>query len=338
MLGAQRCFTLMLLAAMLFRSARAFEIPEALRAGRELEQVLREAQIDFPLLELSHTAPSGVRTSANELMASVQRARIAIAQHVSGIRHGADESAVDHARRLQEELMRRVETHYSAQLQGVAVDKVEWQLHRGLADGVSASKQPHFVQNILRPAPELSELIRAQDETRFGFELRRLQAVLKRINPVSAYKRWKTRRLLAQISSAPVKKAQVGTKAQSGTKSQVGTNGSPTPWNIDLLRARLSSITALRSTQVASEASLAEAEAAAQRLETVAPIKSDLKLDKPPLPKKTKPKKIKTIKRPGWDGVKAPRRWAKTMHRVAPVDSWDDIPIPGMNPVPVVAH
>ncbi len=322
----------MLLAALLFRSAGAFEIPEALKAGRELEQVLQKAQIEFPLLELSHTAPSGVRTSANELMASVQRARIAIAQHVTSIRHGADGSAVDHARRLQDELMRRVETHYSAQLQGAAVDKVEWQLHRGLADGVSASKQPHFVQNILRPAPELSELIRAQDETRFSFELRRLQAVLKRINPVSAYKRWRTRRLLAQISSEPGKKVQVGAKAQ------VGMNGGPTPWNIDMLRARLSSITALRSTQVASEASLAEAEAAAQRIETAAPIKSDLKLDKPPLPKKTKAKKMKTIKLPGWDGVKAPRRWAKTMHRVAPVDSWDDIPIPGMTPVPVVAH
>ena len=297
-------------------------------SGTELDHILQAAGIELP----SPIDSARARDHARELVAMAQKARIAIAAHVID---ASPTTAIDsvsiRAKKLQDELMNRIQSHLSAQLDYVGNSEVmEWDLHRGFRDGVAETKGAWFMERVLRP--EKFEAVRrgTQDagyRERIQIGLSRIMGVLRDLNPVAAIRRWRIRRLLNKLSTQP---AHPSTPPPSGIAEASTSN--PAPQNMDQLRARLSAITALKSTQLRAARADAHDASAASLIESAPVIQSDVLLDR------TQDKKLKEQKaspkmtykrRPGWDGARAQRKWVHALNR-GPALDWTNVPIPGM--------
>lgn len=272
----------------------------------KLDHILSSASINLPSLSSVVGTP---QEAAHQIITQAQKARIAIASHVISHPHPADApSAVEHARKLQDELMNRVQFHLNSELDGVVknggkIEDLEWGLHRGFASGVVESKHPMFTQRVLKPE-------RPGDKVEGGW-MEKVKAVLSKLNAAAAIRRFRVRRVLRKISSptAPASSAQ-----SEGLR------------NVDQLRAKLSAITALKATQAETAAADAKDAAAAERIENAFPIQSKLVLQK----LEQEPMKIIRVKIPEpWDGSK--KQWVRTFNRHRPIrEDWNSIPIPGM--------
>ena len=217
--------------------------------------------------------------------------------------------------------MDKIERHLVGQLDSMGrVEEFEWALHRGFRDGVAQTKEKLFAERIMRPEhfvplqklPNDASLVE-----RVKYLLDRIRKILKDVDPVSAIRRWRIRRVLRKLSKPPT------------TKTSTTEVGNGVPLNIDQLRNRLSAITALRSTQSITAAAEAEDVAAAKMIEDAPVIESEVKLDK----KLLEEEKVKVVERKklleGADGKRGRRRWVYALHKGGPVD-WSNTPIPGM--------
>ncbi|KAJ1018611.1 hypothetical protein NDA13_006302 [Ustilago tritici] len=275
----------------------------------ELGRILSAAEIELPPLSLIDDAKE-VKQAAHELITQTQKARIAIASHVLSTPHPAEApSAVEHARKLQDELMDHVQRHLHSQLDqvrnsGGKVEDLEWELRRGFATGVVESKPPAFTQSVLKP-----EMM-----TTGKGRMEKAKAALENLNPVAAIRRFRIRRVLRKMSSTPVSPSILPTE-------------NPIPRNVDQLRVRLSSIAALRSIQSSLAAADAMDAAAAQKIESTMPIQSDVVLEKA---LKKPAKMVKEEKVEPWDETLTGWKWTRTYNQKSREDDWSDIPIPGM--------
>lgn len=275
-----------------------FEFPSLLsqQASTELDQILRAAHVELPWLNGEDS-----RASARDLMVATQKARIAIVGHVLEHTFTTSSSAaspLERARNLQHELMERVQSHLSMQLQYLPAlhERFEWELHHGFAAGVSTAKDRKFIDSLLQQTPTWP----VKDPSL----LARLKAVMVQLDPFSAFRRWRIRRLLNKIS----------------------TPGS----SLDNLRARLSAVTAMKHAQAQAAAAEAKDLEAARRIDHAPAIQSEIKLDKG---MKVGVGKKKFEKRPTkmttGGGIGREYGWVKAFNRGPEMD-WTDVPIPGM--------
>ncbi|GAC94747.1 myosin heavy chain [Pseudozyma hubeiensis SY62] len=305
----------LLLTTLFWWGVLAIDLPTqvSVQTSHPLEEILKAAHIE--LSELKDDALA--QDAARSLIVDAQKARIAIAKHAieSGTQAG---SALVSAKKLQDELMERVQSHLVAQLdQRERLGEIEWKLHRGFKEGVVEANDDFFTDQLLRPEKYLpSEKRLPQDADlmeRLSFLLIRIRALLKDIDPVAAFRRWKIRRLLKKLSTT-----QTGIPALPPSVERPPASN-PAPWNMAQLRARLSSITALRSTQSQTAAAEARDASAADLIDNAPAIRSEVVLKKPRSKAKSisrKDAKYKPL--PGGDGTKADRKWIKTYRRVGP--------------------
>ena len=284
------------------------------QASTELDAILHAAHIEFA--PLTHTT---AYDAARSLVTNTQRARIAIAHHVVTTTPlgQADLAMTLRAQDLQIELMRRVQSHLSTQLdQQTGIEGMEWDLHRGFRDGLYEAEEKQFTKNVLQPyrfaeVEEVAEDVRWTEK--LVYMLKRIRAGLRDLNPVAAWRRWKMHRLIEKLSTPPPSSPL---PPLSPGLSPVPSN--PPPWNLPHLRARLSAITTLKSTQSRSAAADAHDASAAARVEN-AVIHSDLVLDKLRIEQEAQLQKMqhKKIKhRPSeTNGYRAPRTWTYTYNR-----------------------
>ena len=297
-------FTTLLLSTLL-----ALPLPPT-PLSSELDRILSAAKIELPsFLSLTDDAQEGEQ-AAHGLITQTQKARIAIASHVLSAPHPAEApSAVEHARKLQDELMDQVQRDLYSQLDQVSnsggkVEDLELKLYRGFATGVVESKLPAFTQSVLKP-----EMM-----TTGKRKMEKVKAALENLNPVAAIRRFGIRRVLRKMSSTPVSPSILPTE-------------NPIPRNVDQLAVRLSSIVALRKTQSSSAAADAKYAAAAQKIESTMPIQSNVVLEKA---LKKPAKMVKEEKVEPWDETLTEWKWTHTYNQRSRVDDWSDIPIPGM--------
>ncbi|TKY88439.1 hypothetical protein EX895_002791 [Sporisorium graminicola] len=304
------------------------------QAGSELDDILRAAQMHLPPLS---TDAANIQESARSLITTTQKARMAIAQDVVDsapfyTRH----AAVTRAKALQDELMDRAQSHLIRQLdQMQRLEEVEWKLHRGFKEGAAETEQggSRFTRHTLQPGKwKVAETGMAHDTTlkqRIEYVGVRIKENVRNIDPMAATRRWRIRRLMRKLSAPPL---SVGGSPSSSSSSV--SSDAPVAWDMRQLRARLSSVTALKSTQSESAAAEARDASAAAREESAPAIQSDLVLQSSPkrMQKQTIGKdRAPTNKEPfkaGWV-----QTYIKAQGGRAP--DWN-VPIPAMeNPVMV---
>ncbi|KAJ9475759.1 Myosin heavy chain [Pseudozyma hubeiensis] len=320
-------FLKVLLATLLWRTVVAIDLPTpvGVQTSQTLEKILKASHIE--LSELKDDALA--QDAAKSLIVNAQKARIAIAKDVIESESQAGPSLV-RTKRLQDELMERVQSHLVAQLdRKESLGEIEWKLHRGFIEGVVEANGDLFTDQFLRPEKYLpSEKKLSQDadvKDRLRSLLVRIRALLKGIDPVAAFRRWKIRRLLKKLSTAPTGVLTMPSPMERFPASD------PAPWNMEQLRARLSSITALRSTQSQTAAAEARDASAADLIDNAPPIRSDVVLKKARFKAMSMPKAAKYMPPPGSDGTKADRKWIKTYRRVGPPPpEWNDATVPGV--------
>ncbi|CBQ69644.1 conserved hypothetical protein [Sporisorium reilianum SRZ2] len=329
---------LLLLASAFVPLLSALELPTSLaeQARSDLDRILTAAHVDFAPIS---TDAAQAQNSAKTLLTTTQRARIAIAQHtVDSAPLHTTRAAVATAKALQDELMGRAQSHLVAQLDGrQGLGEVEMRLHRGFKEGAVETEGAGFTSEVLQPGKwrvagtRLGEDATAKQRMVYVWE--RIKEVLRNMDPVAATRRWRIRRLLRKLSTPP--KPSPTPPLSADVDAPPPAPHDPVPWNMVQLRARLSSITALKSTQSQSAAADARDAAAAARIENAPVIQSNAVL--PPKPPVSPPRmqKVAMLKdRPGADGTPAERTWARTFRKTQgrqPPD-WD-VPIPAMPPI-----
>lgn len=311
------------------RTILAIEVPTSLipKASTELDSILRAAHIELP--SLNHDAL--VQDSAKSLVVAAQKGRIAIAEHVinTGSRNDA-ESALARSSALQDSWMDRVASHLTTQLDNMeTVGKMEWKLHRGFREGVLETKADDFTARALRPeklAPIENELSKhATMQERVLHLWARIRAMLRDADPISALRRWRIRGLLKKLSTPPKPSALPPLSLHTSPQPSVAT-----PWDMDQLRARLSSIIALKSVQSQMAAAEAKDAFATALIEKAPVVQSSIVLHKAPVRKVLLPSKMIYKPLPGADGTRAERKWIHTYRRMGPSSDWSDVLIPGV--------
>lgn len=324
--------------------------PLAASAPTQLDHILRSADISLPSLS-SILGPdeATIQSQARNLVTETQRARVAIASHIVDNRSAftrakhhplsapsrSRDSALTEAEKLQDELMARIRSRFTTLLNDNLgrVGAVEWQLHRGLRQGVADTSNQlgiKFDDKILNP-DKFHPLAtfdgeRLDNRERLSLLFRRLKRFLKQIDPFAAIRRYRIRRLLSRLSD------HHNASSASPSTAAFPSLQNSSPKNVDQLRAQLSAITALKAVQSHTAAADAKDAHAAQKLENAPILQSDLVLDKVELP----PKKMMEVKKtskglPGGDGTRAPRRWVYAFNQQGPpLMDWSNVPIPGM--------
>lgn len=317
----QLLFNLLFLVTAPLGKIAALEAPSG--AAKDLDRILSLSDIEFPGFTDAVAEHPAMQERARELMVATQKARTAIAAHIvdSSLPH---KLAKARANALQAELMKRVQTHFAAQLSGLEkVEDFEWDLHRGLTDGaVETNKRnkrlPERGQRLAR-VPTRSD-VHPDDTATIGDRQSGFRKMLSQLNLIRALRRWKIQRLLSKLSRP---------STVAAGNSQVMADAGPQ--NMEQLRASLSSLTATKSSQSRTAAAESRDAAAADRIANAPLILSDVNLDlvRPKQRKKAVPKMPEKL--PGWDGTPEPRRWADKFDK-GPEDSWTNMPIPGMEP------
>lgn len=306
----------------------ATELPTALatQASGELDHILQAAHISLPTFPA--TEPLWLNRPARSLVAAAAKARIAIAAHVIDTPHlrNAAETASAHAQRLQIQLMEKVQSHLSSQLDELRnLEEVADELHLGFGEGVTQTDSTRFIDKVLHPEKfePLPEFKQGMDyKEKLNVILSRFKLLLRRINPATAILRWRVRRLLRKMSIPPPQPLVPSLGEGESIRN-------PTPWDMKQLTARLRSITALRSVQSESAKADAQDKHLASLIENAPVIHSDIVLEKEGEVKSPKKQNMVPIKLLGSDGTRAPRRWTHAFNRGPPTD-WNNVPIPGM--------